>query len=77
MTKASICHWSLRASFYTKQQVVDAITMLLAEEIDFNLSFSVELEATRTAYVLEIDEMPWAENLTTVAQILERVDHKD
>jgi hypothetical protein len=73
--KAPICNWELRAVFIQKEQAVNAVTLLMSEDVDFNVSFSTELDATRTLYVLDI-EMPWASNLATVAGILEQVDYK-
>jgi hypothetical protein len=76
--KASICHWDLRARFFTKEQAVKAIKLLLEEDIDFDIAYSVEMgdSLNRTAYIIDIDGMSWANNLETVAQILKEVDHK-
>ena len=75
--RASICNWSLRASFLTKEQAVKAVRKILKEEIDFNVSFEAELDATRTHFVVNVDDMSWANNLSTVARILESVDYDD
>ena len=73
--KAPICNWELRATFTKKEQAVTAVAMLLAEDVDFNVRVSAELDATSTLYVIEVD-MPWASNLCTVAGILNSVDYK-
>lgn len=75
--KASICNWDLRAAFLTKEQATKAVGLLLAEDIDFNVQFSTEIDATRTLYIIDIDGMSWANNLATVAGILQQVDYPD
>lgn len=75
--KASICHWDLRVTFLIKKQATEAVALLLKEDIDFSVSFSTELDASRTLYVIEVNDMPWANNLATVASILQQVDYQD
>lgn len=74
---ASICNWSLRASFLTKEQAAKAVRKILKEEIDFNVSYEPEMGGTRTHHVVSVEDMPWATNLSTVAKILESVDYDD
>ncbi len=75
--RASICTWSVSASFLTKKQAVDAIHKLLNEEIDFNVKFEKTWDTAenKEKFHLTIEDMSWANNLTTVAKILEEVDY--
>jgi len=77
MARASICNWSLRASFLTKDQATKAVKKILKESVDFNVSYEAEMGNDRMYYVVNVNDMHWANNLSTVAKILESVDHKD
>lgn len=74
MREAAIIHWDLSITFKTKAQAVAFIRILTSEEIDFNFSYHMELTATSSVYIITIEDMPWAQNLTTIAGILELVD---
>lgn len=75
--RASICTWTLTASFLTKEQAKTAIDRIMAEGIDFPVSYCKVFSDTREHHVVEIEEMSWATNLSTVAKILEGVDWRD
>lgn len=75
--RASICTWTLTASFLTKKQAVTAIENILAENINFHVSYSVHWSDTQEHHLVEIEEMSWARNLATVAAILEGIDCKE
>lgn len=73
--RASICHWTLSVSFKTKEQTVKALKKILKEDIDFPVSYRTEMTSDGYQYFLDIDDMSWAANLSTVAKILEKVDY--
>ena len=74
--RASICEWSLKATFKTKEQAVKAIKELLEQDIHFPLSYEVDFVDSGHTHSIVIDDMPWAGNLKTVAKILQRVDYR-
>lgn len=72
--KASVCTWDLQFSFSTREQCMSFINELLeTSDIPWNVSYE---QREDKLHVVEIDGMSWANNLTFVARILERVDHK-
>jgi hypothetical protein len=76
---ASICHWSLSFSFYTKEQCERFISEYMKEAILVNFNYRVEIGdgSKPYQYVVDIDDMSWANNLTRVAKILEKIDYQD
>lgn len=75
--KASICHWNLKFSFLTRHQCISFIEKYLASDIANNFSYEeFTLENGETEYIIEIEDMPWANNLVVVADILEKVDYE-
>lgn len=75
--KPSICEWSLSATFKLKKQASAVVRDLMAAEVDFDVSLRSEMTATSIIYVVEIDAMPWANNLKTAARILTKHDYRD
>lgn len=74
--RTSICSWSLRADFKTKYQAKTAIKKILDQDIDFNVEYEKYYSETDELYSVVITGMFWAENLSTVAEILKEVDYK-
>lgn len=74
--RASVCYWTLEAKFLTKAQAVGAVKRLMAEDVDFDVSFAHSHDGAHDVYVVSIKRMAWAANLATVAKILAKVDHK-
>lgn len=75
--RASICHWSLSASFLLKEQAVKAVERILALNIDVPVSYCKELSERREHHLVVIEDMAWAANLATVAQILKECDWQE
>lgn len=75
-SRADICHWHLEFSFYDKEKVIEFLRLLLEKDIDFPFSYEMVLTETRTKHVVTIEDMSWANNLTAVAKILEKVDYR-
>jgi hypothetical protein len=76
--RASICHWTLTFSFYTKEQCEKFITEYMKEEIPINFNYrtSINDSTNPMQHIIDIEDMSWANNLTTVAKILEKVDYQ-
>jgi hypothetical protein len=72
---ASVSTWSLRVDFKNKDQAVNLIHSILADDIDFNFEFMVIVEGSETIYSLIVEGI-WSNNLTRVAQMVEDVDFK-
>lgn len=73
--RASICEWSLRAEFKTKEQAKTAIKKILDLDIDFPVEYEKHMDSTHDIHCVLINGMSWAGNLITVAKILEEVDY--
>lgn len=75
--RASIAHWDLEVRFLCKEQLEKFVKLLLKDELMFN----VEIESkegdsvTPTEYIVSIYDMSWANNLTRVGKMLEKVDY--
>lgn len=78
--RASVCTWDLQFYFLRKEQCQFVIEKFMKIEIPMNFSYREEnfWEENRsvTRFIIEIKNMPWANNLTHIAEILESVDHK-
>lgn len=74
---ASICHWDLSFRFYTKEQCERFIELLMKEEISYRFAYHAEdSDSTHPPHhIIEIHDMPWANNLITVAGLLKQVDY--
>jgi hypothetical protein len=73
--KAAVCHWGLILTFLDKEQAVSVVNGLLREEIDFPVSYRTDMTDSRTIHIVEIEDMPWAANLSTVARIAKSIDY--
>ena len=79
--RASICTWNLRFRFYDKNQCAKFIEKYMALECTGadNITYecimgdSIKLDE----HWIDIAEGVWANNLTTIAKLLEEVDYKD
>lgn len=72
--RASVCTWDLTFTFFTRAQCISFINELLeSSDIPWNVSYE---QKDHNEHIVEIIGMSWAKNLTLVAEILERVDHK-
>jgi hypothetical protein len=79
--RASICTWDLQFRFYDKQQCAKFITAFMALEVSGadNIKYNV---ITGDSIVLDehwvtIDGGVWANNLSTIAKLLEDVDYRE
>lgn len=74
-SRASICKWELRFSFLCKEQCQKFIKLLMKDSIDFIFSYEKVMTDTGEHYVIDV-ECHWAHNLTKVAKMIEKVDHR-
>lgn len=79
--RASICNWGLSFSFYDKEQCTKFIAAYLACECtgSDNIKYKVIRgdSLTLDVHIVTIRDGVWANNLTTIAKMLEDVDYKD
>jgi hypothetical protein len=79
--RASICTWNLRFRFYDKNQCAKFIEKFMALEVAGTDNITYECikgdSLTLDEHWIELEEGVWANNLTTIAKLLEDVDYKD
>jgi hypothetical protein len=75
--RASICHWSLTASFLLKEQATKAVERILAMDVDCPVSYCKELTEKSERHLVIIEDMSWANNLVAVAEILRECDWQE
>lgn len=73
---AGVIHWDLSLRFICKEQRDLFVKFLLEQEI--NYTFDVEVlhgdSATLDVYIVNIEDMSWANNLKVVSKYLEKID---
>ena len=74
-SRASICTWELEFYFRTEEQVRGFIKLLVEDEILFDFEYTKSLDETATLHYINVTGS-WANNLTRVAQMAEKVDYK-
>lgn len=79
--RASICTWNLRFRFYDKNQCTKFIEKFMALECAGTDNITYECirgdSLTLDEHWIDLSEGVWANNLTTIAKLLEEVDYKD
>ena len=79
--RASICTWHLKFRFYDKNQCTNFIEKFMALEVagTDNISYTCIHgdSITLDEHWIELEDGVWANNLTSIAKILEEVDYKD
>lgn len=75
--RSAIVHWDLYISFLCKEQLAKFIKLMLKEEIDYKISVGIERgdSVTPDIWTLTIHDMSWANNLTRIGTLLEKVDY--
>lgn len=73
--RPDICQWELEFTFLSKKTVNKFINQLMQEEVDYNFDVEYKFEDNYPVYVVSLYNMSWANNLVTVAKILEDLDH--
>ena len=78
--RASICEWNLTFRFYDKSQCTRFISQWMETECTGadNIKYQVIKgdSLTLDEHWIKIEEGTWANNLTTIAKLLEEVDYK-
>lgn len=75
-SRSSVVHWDLTIRFTVKEQLVKFTNLLVKEEINYN--FEVEMinaGSSDEQWELTIYDMCWANNLTRISKLLDRVDY--
>lgn len=82
--RASICQWELQFYFITKEQTEKFIHKLLEWNMPIDFNYRVEDvvlqddafgRKNERRYVVELNSMCWAKNLTEIGAMLEEVDY--
>lgn len=79
--RASICQWELFFSFYDKEQCTKFMSAYMALEVTGARSIKYTRipgdSLTLDVHCVTLKDGVWANNLTTIAKLLEDVDYKD
>ncbi len=73
--KASVAEWNLTIKFYTREQCYKFIDLLSKQDVVYSFSFYPVDTDTNTDYLVTVNGMLWAKNLTTLSQLLEQCDY--
>jgi hypothetical protein len=74
--RASVIHSSIQVTVLIKEQLEAAIKWCVDNNYDFTWEVNRGDSLTPDEYVLSIEDMSWANNLTEFAKILERSDYE-
>jgi hypothetical protein len=74
-SRASVITSTIDIQVLMKEQLEPAIKWCIEQDIDFEWEVIHGDSLTPSTYVLSIQSLPWANNLTTLATILEQTDH--
>lgn len=73
--KSSICEWELSFTFKNRQQCTKALEYIQQDEILFGYMLNIhEDDRGNMNYTVVIPKGSWANNLVSIAKILEKVD---
>lgn len=79
--RASICTWDLRFRFYDKTQCTKFMEKFMSLEVTGTNNIKYECvmgdSLIPDEHWIELEEGVWANNLTTIAKLLEEVDYSD
>lgn len=75
--RASIIHTSLTVKVLWKRQLERMIAFLIDNDYAFEWKFVNEVSLKEVHYLLTINEICWAENLTKISKILEKCDYQE
>lgn len=71
----SVCHWELYFEFKTKEQCKKFFNALFETDLIVKIEYEEIMEEKDTIFKGFVSSY-WAHSLTTVAKLLEDVDHK-
>jgi hypothetical protein len=74
-SRASVITTNIDITCLMKDQLENAIKWCIERDINFEWSVTSGDSLTPTEYVLSIPSLAWANNLTTLATILEETDY--
>lgn len=72
--RAKIIDWDLTLTFRDKSQAIHVVNELMQLDICFPVSYRHDFIDTGEIHMVVIDDMSWAANLATVAEIVRAVD---
>ena len=77
--RASVITCSLTVKVLWKRQLERLIAYLIADEVGIAFSWQPiqGKDGLPDHYLLTVDEIPWAENLTYISKILEKCDYQE
>jgi len=75
MKRASVCEWTLQFQFKDEEQIKKFFSELMKVDLLYDFSLEKELTDTSEIYIVEISSH-WANNLISIAKILEEIDYK-
>jgi hypothetical protein len=75
--RASIIHASLTVKVLWKRQLERMIAYLISNDYSFKWEYIGGFSLKENHYLLSIDEICWAENLTEISRILEKCDYQE
>lgn len=76
---ASICSWTLKFRFLTREQCLKFINLYLKEfEYSDNITYEMVVgdSVTKNEHWVTIEDVIWANNLTRVGKLLEKCDYE-
>jgi hypothetical protein len=73
--RASVITTNIDITCLMKEQLENAVKWCIERDINFEWSVNSGDGLTPTEYVLSIPSLAWANNLTTLATILEQTDY--
>lgn len=74
--RASVATWDFDVTFLIKEQAVGFMKAVLDQDVDIPISYCTDLDATHTLHIVSVGPMSWANNLATVAELLQKFDHR-
>lgn len=70
-----VINWSLTLKFKTKEQSVAFVNFMNSRSVELWYEYRPEFEEGGYVYYVELNEVPWASNLTEISEFLESINH--
>ena len=75
--KPSICHWDVEFRFKNREQCQTFVNAILQWDVFVDFRVQQDRSPGILVFTVRVLDVPWAENLVTLAQMAEKVDWCD